>query len=260
MLRGLYTASSGMVTQSKIMDVVSNNLANVNTTGYKRDTVVTSAFPDFTVTKNGGDNIPYDGKIGKMNYGILVDTLHTNFQYGTINETKGKLDFALEGNGFFAVSPSPLSTPQNIRYTRDGSFSLNKEGYLVTKDGYYVLSKNTDQSGNHVAIKLTQGDISVDGSGNISLNGQYMDRFNIVDFNNYNILKKEGENLFDAAGAQIIPANAVVKQGYLESSNVNSVDEMVNMINVVRSYEANQKVVTAFDETLSKTVNDVGRV
>ncbi|SNX53535.1 flagellar basal-body rod protein FlgF [Thermoanaerobacterium sp. RBIITD] len=248
MLRGLYTASSGMIAQQKIMDVLSNNLANVNTTGYKKDSVVTSAFPGFMVTKSGGDNVPYDGNVGRMNYGILVDTFNTNFSEGAIQETKGKLDFAIDGTGFFEIS-----TPQGMRYTRDGSFTLNSNGYLVTKDGYNVMGQNGP-------IRLTEGDISVDNFGNITLNGQNVDRLNIVDFNNYNTLRKEGNNLFFNVGGQAIPSNATIKQGYLEGSNVNSVDEMVNMINVMRIYEANQKIALAFDETLDKAVNEVGRV
>lgn len=248
MIRGLYTASSGMLAEQKIMDVISNNLANVNTTGYKKDIVLTKSFPDFIVTRNGGDNIPPGGNIGRMNYGILIDTFSTNYQPGAIDKTNGVLDFALDGTGFFVVN-----TPQGLRYTRDGSFILNSNGDLVTKEGYNVMGQNG-------AIRLNQGDISVDNFGNISLNGQYIDRLNVVDFNNYNTLRKQGDNLFYTNGGQTIPSNATVRQGYLEGSNVNPVNEMVNMIEVMRNYEANQKVATAFDETLDKSVNEVGKV
>lgn len=252
MLRGLYTASSGMITETKVMDVLSNNLANVNTTGYKRDSVITSAFPDYMFTRNGGDNIPPGGQIGKMDYGILVDTLHTNFQEGALSETKGKLDFAIDGNGFFVVD-----TPNGQRFTRDGSFAMSKDGYLVTQEGYYVEGLNGP-------IKLSEGNISVDEAGNIINNGQNIDKLNIMDFNNYDGLRKEGDNLFYIDNAvlsvQIIPSTGRIKQGYLEESNVNPVNEMVNMISVMRTYESSQRVVTAFDETLGKVVNEVGKV
>lgn len=248
MLRGLYTASSGMIAQQKIVDVLSNNIANVNTSGYKKDTVTTMAFPNFMVFKNGGDNVPYNGYIGNMDYGVLVETFNTNFSEGNIEKTDGKLDFAIDGSGFFTVS-----TPNGIRYTRDGSFTLNSNGYLVTKDGYYVMGQNGP-------IQLNNGDISVDDFGNISLNGQTVNKLNIVDFSNYSTLRKEGNNLFFTIGGQAIPASGAVKQGYLEGSNVNPVDEMVTMISAMRTYEANQKTVSAFDETLDKAVNEVGRI
>ncbi|HAA63776.1 MAG TPA: flagellar basal-body rod protein FlgF [Thermoanaerobacter sp.] len=251
MLRGLYTASSGMITQTKIMDVLANNLANVNTVGYKRDVVVTSSFPNFEVTRHGGDNIPPNGKIGRMDYGVLVDTFHTNFEEGAFSQTNGKLDLAIDGNGFFVVN-----TPNGQRYTRDGSFTLSKDGYLVTQEGYIVEGENGP-------IQLSQGDISVDEMGNIINNGQLVDRLRIVDFDNYDGLRKEGNNLFfidNSANVQVIPATGKIKQGFLEQSNVNSVKEMVNMISVMRNYESNQKVVIAFDETLGKAVNEVGKV
>lgn len=248
MLRGLYTASSGMIAQQKIVDVLSNNIANVNTSGYKKDTVTTMAFPDFMVTRSGGDNVPYNGNIGNMDYGVLVETFNTNFSEGNIEKTDGKLDFAIEGSGFFTIN-----TPNGIRYTRDGSFTLNSNGYLVTKDGYYVMGQNGP-------IQINNGDISVDDFGNISLNGQTVDKLNIVDFNNYSTLRKEGNNLFFTTGGQAIPASGLVKQGYLEGSNASPVDEMVSMISAMRTYEANQKTVSAFDETLDKAVNEVGRI
>lgn len=251
MLRGLYTASSGMVTETKIMDVLSNNLANINTTGYKKDIVMTYAFPDYVFVKNGGDNIPPGGQIGKMDYGLLIDTLYTNFQEGALSETKGKLDFSIDGNGFFVVD-----TPNGQRFTRDGSFVMSKDGYLVTQEGYYV-------EGHNGPIKLSEGNVSVDESGNIINNGQYVDKLNILDFNNYNGLRKEGDNLFyidTTSNTQVIPATGRIKQGYLEGSNVNPVNEMVNMISVMRAYESNQKVVMSYDETLGKAVNEVGKV
>ncbi|HHW57347.1 MAG TPA: flagellar basal-body rod protein FlgF [Clostridia bacterium] len=251
MLRGLYSAASGMITQSKIMDVLSNNLANINTAGYKKDVVVTSSFPHFEVTRYGGDDVPRDGKIGRMDYGVLIDTFHTVFEEGAFSQTNGKLDFAIDGNGFFVVN-----TPNGERYTRDGSFTLTKEGYLVTKEGYFVEGENGP-------IQLSQGDISVDELGNVINNGQLVDRLKIVDFDNYDGLRKEGNNLFfidNNATVQSIPATGKVKQGFLEQSNVNSVKEMVNVISVMRNYEANQKVVVAFDETLGKAVNEVGKV
>ncbi|KHO61430.1 MULTISPECIES: flagellar basal-body rod protein FlgF [Thermoanaerobacter] len=251
MLRGLYTASSGMITQTKIMDVLANNLANVNTVGYKRDVVVTSSFPNFEVTRHGGDNIPPNGKIGRIDYGVLVDTFHTNFEEGAFSQTNGKLDFAIDGNGFFVVN-----TPNGQRYTRDGSFTLSKDGYLVTQEGYIVEGENGP-------IKLSQGEISVNEMGNIINNGQLVDRLRIVDFDNYDGLRKEGNNLFfidNSTNVQVIPATGKIKQGFLEQSNVNSVKEMVNIISVMRNYESNQKVVIAFDETLGKAVNEVGKV
>ncbi|MGB9808825.1 MAG: flagellar basal-body rod protein FlgF [Caldanaerobacter sp.] len=251
MIRGLYTAASGMIAQTKVMDVLANNLANVNTVGYKKDVVVLSSFPNLEAIREGGDNVPPDRKVGRIEYGVLIDTLHTVFEEGPLMETTGKLDFAIDGNGFFVVN-----TPQGERYTRDGAFTMNADGYLVTKEGYVVLGENGP-------IRLSQGDVSVDEKGNIINNGQLVDRLRIVDFNDYNALRKQGDNLFyldNTANGQLTPASGRIKQGFLEQSNVNSVKEMVNVISVMRNYESNQKVVTAFDETLGKAVNEVGRV
>jgi len=250
-LRGLYTASSGMITETKIMDVISNNIANINTSGYKKDTVITSSFPNYLVTRQGGDNVPPNGQIGKMDYGVLLDTIHTNFSAGAVFETKGKFDFAINGSGFFVVD-----TPNGQRMTRDGSFTLSNDGHLVTQEGYLVEGENGP-------ITLAQGDISVDNQGNIINNGSLVDKLKLIDFNNYDGLRKQGDNLFfidNSSNTQVIPSNGEILQGYLEQSNVNSVNEMVNMINVMRTYESNQKVATAFDETLNKAVNEVGRV
>jgi flagellar basal-body rod protein FlgG len=251
MIRGLYTAASGMLAQTKVMDVLANNLANVNTVGYKKDIVVLSSFPNVEAMREGGDNVPPDRKVGRIEYGVLIDTFHTVFEEGPLMETTGKLDFAIEGNGFFVVN-----TPQGERYTRDGAFTMNADGYLVTKDGHIVLGENGP-------IRLSPGDVSVDEKGNIINNGQLVDRLRIVDFSDYNALRKQGDNLFyldNAVNTQIVSATGRIRQGYLEESNVNSVKEMVNMISVMRNYESNQKVVTAFDETLGKAVNEVGRV
>ncbi|MGL5677330.1 MAG: flagellar hook-basal body protein, partial [Cellulosilyticaceae bacterium] len=133
MIRGLYTAATGMNAQAKKMDVISNDLANVNTAGYKKDDVVISSFPEVLMSKIGGGNATPDGPIGRMALGVRVDEVYTQFSQGSLVKTDGLVDIAIQGDGFFVVE-----TPAGMAYTRDGKFSITADGMLVTKEGYAV--------------------------------------------------------------------------------------------------------------------------
>lgn len=248
MIRGLYTSASGMLAESVRNDVTANNLANANTTGYKKDTAIIASFPDMLLYRlndqRKGEVQP--PAIGKLGTGALVDEVITDHGEGQLKETSSFFDLAIAGDGYFTVE-----TPAGQRYTRNGSFSLNRDGYLVTNQGYYVLG----QAGRIRA----DGEFKVDNNGNVFVNGGQTDTLRIVTFADPRQLTKIGDTLFTAA-QQGDQTNARVVQKYLETSNINPITEMVNMIAIMRAYEANQKAIQAHDSTLDKAVNSVGSV
>lgn len=360
MLRGLYTAASAMKTTEQRIDVISNNMANVNTTGFKKDVVITETFKEvllskmngqlptesflsqpqvvvkqgqnsysltsssgfftvdtprgrsysrdtsFSVDEEGylktfsrdakgnidttygyflldanGNRINVEGQdfeiseqgqvlvngqavanlltqggphvIGTINGGSRINSIETNFLQGSMEETGNPLHFALDGSGFFKV--------QNLEgetfYTRNGTFTLNDQGELVTSEGYFLLN---DQG---ASIMVDGRDFAVSETGEILVNGEVVDRLALTEVNNPRVLRKFQQGYYQVeteATPQEQPFQGKVLQGYLESSNVNSIKEMVEMISAYRTYESNQKVVRTYDELLSKAVNDIGKV
>lgn len=256
MIRGLYTGASGMLAEMARTDVISNNMANVNTTAFKKDRTIFRAFPEMNIHRihdpvpAGLDKVvdprPF---IGMMGTGVMLDEVNTDFNQGHLITTSNPLDLAIRGEGFFQVQ-----TPEGIRYTRDGSFSLSSNGYLVTKEGYYVLGENGP-------LQLLQtGDITISQQGEVFVNDEYIDRLNIVTFADLNQLQKQGDNLYFTDAVPEPLQDADVVQGALEGSNISIVAEMVDLISAFRAYEANQKVIQTHDTTLDKAINDVGRI
>lgn len=258
MVRGLYTSGWSMLSLEKKMDVISNNMANSSTSGYKKDTLVMESFPN-VLTKIVKDfNVPTGTvhDIGTMQLGSDVGQVYTYYSQGQLNRTDNKLDMAISGsdNAFFTVAVPDADGNIKAYYTRDGSFSKSSNGTLVTKDGYTVLGQNGP-------ITLQSGDFTVNEDGTVEQNGETVDKLLMTEFDDTAVLKKYGMNLIQAdAEAQARNFSGTVQQGYLELSNVNSIKEMVDMITVLRSYEANQKVLQAIDSTLDKAVNQVGAV
>ena len=271
-----------MVAQMHRMDVLSNNLANVDLTGYKRDTSVHKAFPELLVRRMNDDGVykfPFGSAdmapvVGKIGTGVEMNESYTVFSQGALKQTENSFDLALEGEGFFTVL-----TPEGERYTRNGSFTLGKEGLLVTKEGYPVL-------GTEGPIQIKANNFVVDEKGKVYVNSTFaddpqrlvaleenewenielVDSLKIVDFDRSRFIKKQGGSLWretvDSGPASVIPENVRpnVRQGFLEGSNVNPVTEMVRMIEVNRAYEANQKVVQSQDSLTGKLINEAVRV
>ena len=281
MIRGLYIGASGMIAQMKRIDVLSNNLANVDTPSYKKDTSIMKAIPEMLIRRINDDGVraippgSYDlmPVIGKMGTGVEVNEVYTRFTQGAFKQTHNDFDLALEGEGFFSVE-----TEEGERYTRNGSFLIDKDGFLVTKDGYRVLGENGP-------IQIKKNNFIVDEDGNVFENNEYsddpmrlvsmeenewnqtvlLDRLKIVHFPKLRYIKKIGESLYtdtEYSEKAFIMQNERprVRQGFLEASNVNPVIEMVNLIEVHRTYEANQKMIQAHDAALAKAINEVGRV
>lgn len=256
MVRGLYTASNGMVTQQKKLDVISNNLANVNTTGFKKDGVIVESFDSVLTQKINDKSIPMNQTIGKMTLGCKVSQVYTDNSQGGVTITDDPYNVAILGNGMFNVGIEDKEGNMQTRYTRDGSFTLTPDGTLMTKEGNYVLGQNGK-------IVLPQGsnNIRISENGTIFNNNVEIDKLVLTDFENPESLRKQGNNLYyQTEDTKTNPFEGKLMQGYVESSNVNTVREMVDMISVMRTYEANQKVIQTQDETLRKAVSEVGKL
>lgn len=257
MVKGLYTAYTGMINQQNRMDVITNNMANATTTGFKSEGATSKSFSDVYAVKIKDASEYYVNKrLGTMSMGVEIGETYTDFAQGSFRSTDNTYDLALDGDGFFAISFTNKAGVTSTKYSRDGSFTVNTDGYLVTKDGDFVLNRNNAP----IQINVNAA-VAIDTLGNIFEDGNQVAQINVVDFQDYNYLEKYGENLYDMVeGGTMIESTARVQQGYLEASNVNIVSEMVDMIAITRAYETNQKVITTIDSTLEKAVNSVGKL
>lgn len=348
MIRGLYISASSAIAETKRIDTIANNIANANTTGYKKDVMVTQNFPEvlisiinggfeknlrsrgntesgigsgesgrihtastpsgffnvetpmgisrsrrigfmvneegFLVTPQGNYILGQNGRIntggsdvtvdaagqvfaggtavdrlkvsnplnvlGNLSYGIHSSEVVINFEQGQLYPTENSFDLALRGKGFFCVE-----TPDGERYTRSGDFAKDESGYLVTKEGHKVLGE-----GGYINI---DGNMTVNEKGEVYSDARLLDKLKIVEFDDYSILRKEGDGLVrieEGIEAEPEITSGIVQQGFLESSNVNSVKEMVDMITMMRTYEANQRIIRTHDELIGKAVNEIARV
>jgi len=257
MVRGLYTAYTGMANEQKRLDIIANNLANAATVGYKEENVTSQSFDDVLTIKIKDVSEAYnDRPIGKMSMGVKLGEVYTNYGQGSLRSTGNTYDLALEGNGFFTMSVTDKSGNESLKYTRNGSFTMTKDGSIVDKDGNHLMGEAGE-----VTVPTNSVDVVVDETGAVYADGTYIDNLLIADFENYDYLKKTGDTMYQAVdGAVELPNSASVKQGYTEQSNVNVVSEMVEMIAVTRTFEANQKVMKSVDSTLDLAANSVGRV
>ena len=257
MVKGLYTAYTGMLNQQNKMDVISNNMANAATTGYKKEGSLAQSFDSVLAVKIKDQTVGVTAQpIGTMNLGVKIGENYTDYSQGAFKTTENTYDLALSGNGFFCIEFTNKAGQTSTKYTRDGSFTLNVDGYLVTKDGDYVLDRN----GRHIQLDPLATS-SIDESGTIYQNNQVVATIGLQDFEDYNYLEHYGENYYQPVeGAEFIDADAHMFSGYLEASNVQVVSEMVELISITRAYESNQKVIQTIDSTLDKAVNQLGQV
>jgi flagellar basal-body rod protein FlgF len=239
-LRGIYTSCTGMVAEMDRQNVIANNLANADTVGFKRDNCTTVPFADILLnaySKRGPQ------QVGKLGLGVQAVTQFVDFSSGSISDTGNPTDFAIDGDGLFAVQ-----TGSGVRYTRAGDFQLNKDNYLVNKDGYQVLGENGP-------IKLEAGNFTVTEEGQIMQGGQVVNSFQVFSTKD---MKKQGDSLYSNDAAQ--PGTKFrILQNTLEHSNVNPVREMIQMINTSRSYDASSKALQAHDDTLEKLVTEIAK-
>lgn len=258
MVKGLYTAYTGMLNEQNRMDIMTNNLANASTVGYKKEGSTSQSFDDVLTVKIKDQSVGMRNaqKIGIKNPGVKIGENYTDYSQGSFRITGNTYDLALSGEGFFAIEFTNKAGETDTKYTRAGQFTLNKDGYLVTEEGDYVL----DTQNRRIRLN-TLIDSSITDDGTIYQNGQAMAKIQVMDFADYDYLEKYGETYYQPIqGAQTIASNAQVKSGYLEMANVQIVSEMVNLISITRAYESNQKVVQTIDDTLDVAVNQIGRV
>jgi len=247
MIRGLYSAASGMIAQEIYHAARTNNLANIDTVGFKGDIPTFKSFLPYEIVRyNKWEYSP----IGKMNMGTKVDGIYIDFAEGKLRETGNPLDLAIHGDGFFVVSYKG-----GEMYTRAGNFLLSKNGELITPDGFKVQGE-----GGNIIIEGKNVEIAEDG--NIYVDGELVDKLKIIDFSDRKNLQKVGYNLFKYNGKNtpFVPDNFIVKQGMLEYPNINLIKEMVSILEATRTYETNQKVLRMQDETLDRAISELGRI
>jgi len=245
MIQGIYLASQGMSMLMQKQDQIANNLANVNTTGYKQSSLFAKAYEKYVAD----DELqPF------VNREIKSDRTHIDFREGAVKKTGNPLDMMIRGSGFFTVM-----APDGVGYTRNGNFSLDADGFLVTSDGYRAVGRD-----GYIRVDTESPlPVRVTDRGEVLQGKEERGTLRIVDFKKPYRLLREGNSLFRPQ----LPDNPAVespgytiRQGFLEGSNVNIVKNMVEMISAFRTYEADQRALLAQDETLDKAVNQVGRV
>jgi len=249
MLDGMKLASQGMLAMMAKQDVISNNLANASTAGFSADTLMTTSFSDALTEKMADKGFTPVGGVsdGVPKIGVKVATA---YQQGAMRATGINTDLAIGGKGFFTIQ-----TPQGIRYTKNGAFKINEEGYLVTANNEKVLGFNGP-------IKVEGDNFQVDDNGVISIDGKKIDRLRITEFDNMDeLVKAGGTNYMPKSPSNIgrVSSDPMIKQGFLEMSNVSTIKEMVAMMDVMRAYELNSKALQTEDQMLAKSVNEVGK-
>ena len=272
MVRGLYAAASGALVAESLADNISTNLANVNSNGFKQALLQVQSAPSLDIIHFQNDpgqiggrampGIPTATPVGQLGTGSQVYGTPTDFTQGTLQATGNRLDVALTGNnGFFAIQ-----TPQGVRYTRDGQFTLDNNGVLRTMDGNPVLGNN----GRQIVVNQRQGQITIESDGTIvqapqagqsSANVTQIGQLAIAQFNNLNALRPEGDNGFvDSGGAGPRAAQGVtVQQGFLEGSNGNVVRSMVDLITAERWFDANERVMKTQDDATNQAISNVAK-
>ncbi|WP_409303170.1 flagellar hook-basal body protein [Peribacillus sp. SCS-155] len=276
MLRGFYTAASGMYAQQRRTEMLTNNMSNANTPGYKADQSSMRAFPEMLIRRMGettvptekGLNLPVNAAIGSLNTGVYMQEAAPNFLQGSLQQTQRKTDIALldtnmpvaadgnKGTVFFTV----LNGAGETRYTRNGNFTIDQQGYLTTPDGYYVLDDNSNR------IQLQSENFNVNEEGYISENGIQIARLGAAFAANPYTLVKEGDGLLRQTGQPLESAfnnpaaGFQFQQGAIEASNVDISKTMTDMTAAYRSFEANQKILQAYDRSMEKAVNEVGKL
>lgn len=244
MVRGFYMLGSGMLTQSRVLSGISNNLSNINTDGYKAERVSTTTFGSMMMERIDSTKTP----LGSVTLMRTADGVKTDFTEGTLKETGRTLDFAIKGQGFFAVQGG-----NGTEYTRDGSFSVDGQGYLVTGTGERVLGQNG-------AIHVGTDDFTADSEGNILVNGQTVDQIRVVDFADYNTLQNNGEGMFTSSEQPAQVQNPSILWKTLEGSNVDAAQEMTQALTAQRNLQSCSQALQMYDKNLEKAVNDIAKV
>jgi flagellar basal-body rod protein FlgF len=245
MIQGIYLASMGMSPLMDKQDQIANNLANIKTTGFKQSGSFVKTFQKYL---SNDQHQPF------VNNELKTDEIYVDYSPGSMDKTDAPLDVYIQGSGFLTVM-----TPNGVRYTRNGNLTLDSEGFIVTADGSRVLGKE-----GYIKInKAESAPVVITESGEVMQDNMSVGVLRISDFKKPYKLLREGNSYFKPASLDSTvgdSASYAIKQGFLESSNVNVIHNMVSMISAYRNFEADQKALMAQDDTLDKAVNQVGRL
>lgn len=247
----MYLAASGAILQQLKLEILANNVANVNTSGYKEDLPIFRLYDDTPTDQNLDNNNQTHRLKQEISPYAPPFAVRTNFSTGSIRSTGNPLDLALNGNGFFTVQ-----TAEGVRYTRQGNFRLNENGVLVTQNGDSVLGQGSE-------IIIDGREITVGSDGTIEVDGDIIDQLRLVHFDDLTQLQKVSHTMFKPADGlgpdiELNADDTTVNQGFLELSNVNAIRAMTDMIEALRVSEAYQKVIHSADDATSKVINGVG--
>ncbi|MGL5574142.1 MAG: flagellar hook-basal body complex protein [Sarcina sp.] len=251
MIRGLYTAVSGMVSLEAKQASITSNLANINTTGYKAEEINLKSF-DEVMLQNRDNKHNEKRDIGGISLGVELDGTYLRDNQGIFKITDNTTDFAIDGDGYFVVNRDG----ENF-YSRDGKFRVTTSGYLVNISGDSVMGKNLS-TGNIEPIYVGNDNFVMNNQNELSVNGE-LPRYKIATATFSEPIPKYGDNLYKGENPNM-NSTVYIAQGTLEQSNVNLVDEMANMISIMRAFETNQKVVQTMDDILGKAANEIGSV
>jgi flagellar basal-body rod protein FlgG len=277
-LKELWVPLSGAIAQQRKIDTIANNIANINTPGFKKDQLVFKEY--LNVHEQGGDiNLPnkewkpgdFYKSHGAEHGMVKVDASYSDHSQGQLVPTNSPLDLAIHGNGYFEIL-----TPQGIRYTRRGSLSLDSEGNIITNQGHKLLSRiDLPEVGNgqefidvvsqvptpeQRSINIGKGTPTINLNGEVFINGEKVSKISVVEFKDPGLLKKQGQNVFindDARNIVKTSPKSKVHQGFEEQSNVNSVQEMSELIKSYRQFESIQRAIKAYDSMSGKAINEI---
>lgn len=251
MFKGFYNLTSGMLTQQRNLDVVANNLTNMSTSGYKSETYTSSTFDEVMYSCVGNKTKGDYEELGTVSYIRATDEIYTDFAQGSLEQTDLPLDFAIQGDGFFAIR----SADGDVAYTRMGNFSLDNDGYLALADYGRVLDNNGD------TIRLNTDKVVSDAQGYIYAEdgGWVLGQVGVYSFEDNAQLERNAQGFFTGDGAQA-NARVVVYSGYTERSNVSMVDQMTEMMNAQRALQSAAQLTKMYDDLMTKAATEVGRL
>jgi flagellar basal-body rod protein FlgG len=264
--KGIYTALSGGIAKGHELELISNNLANVNTPGFKKDSGTFNEYlselrrPD-TVESLGREitaSTLVDGRPEGDKSFVEMDGVYTDFRQGALSKTSRPLDLAIEGNGFFEVL-----TPSGPRYTRQGNFNLSNDGILVTAQGFPVLRQgSTNPELRSIAVN-EKGPIQISPDGRVLQNNREIAKLSVQEFHETQWLEKVGNSFFrnvdDKNLKPISETKSALHQGFIETSNVNPIFEMTRLIEATRSYESHLQAIKTYQDMDSRSVNNIAK-
>lgn len=279
-MKNIWVPLSGQVAQQRKVETIANNVANANTVGFKKDqlvfkehlTALTKGVEDIDIPRKEFSPADFYHTQGAENAMVAVDGSFTIFEQGTLIPTNNPLDVALKGEGFLEVL-----TPTGVRFTRKGNLSLNKDGELVTDQGYRILSsldvpqetlRDPASEGSfptpeeRVLRVPTNSKLTISNEGEVLTRDGLVGKLSVVEFVDKHALRKEGNSLYiTPEEANIVRTNikTTVNQGFLEGSNVNAIEEMSELIKAHRHFESIQKAINAYDSISGKAANDIGK-